>query len=209
MIGDDFEDIKIEEADFWSTSLGATATVETRWGAALSAAVFATMGLNRLIAIQPELWYAQTRSGMETTVAGYTGGLNYRWVYRTLELTVPVKMRFRLRGLGDFGRGSTEMSLYAGPTVAYLLDPPPELEISPDGGDSETIDWGTEMDFQCYAFGAVGGADVRRTYPSGFFLGLDARFAWNLTSFDNFPGPYANDTRMPYVRLAVQAGARF
>jgi hypothetical protein len=207
-IGEDFEDLKAAEADFLSSYYATDATVESRLGAIWSAGVFLTADVNSRVAIQPELWYAQTKSGMEATLTGYSGGLNYRWIYRTLELAIPVKVRFRLPGPGDFGHGSAEMGLYAGPVVTYLLDPPPRLEIKADGGDSETIDWGTEMDFLRFALGAVVGVDARRYFENGFFLGLDARFAWTFTSFDNFPGGFRNDTRVPYVRLAVQAGTR-
>ena len=200
MMGQDFEDTKESWVAYFA-GLGLPVTVDTKWDLGLAAGAFVTVDLLDRLSVQPELWYATIRSGMTITNDLYAGDkADLVWTYRTLEFSVPLKVGFPLRGLGTFGHGRSQLDLYAGPCVLYLLDPPPQLDIDGTEGD-----WGAEADFKRFAFGAVCGVDFRR-YAGQVLMGLDIRLNWHLTSFDDFGSPFADDTRMPGIRASLQVG---
>jgi hypothetical protein len=144
---------------------------------------------------------------METTFDLYSDVFKYTWEYRVVEVPVLLKARFPLRLLGTSGRGKAEASLYAGPAAMYLLDPPPKLEVNYNYGGDVEGDFGTAGDYRRLAWAAVGGLDFRH-YSGRLMIGLDARFNWNFTSFDDYGAPFKDDTRVPGGRVSVQLGVR-
>jgi hypothetical protein len=207
MVGDGFEDIKRAETEFWlSKGYGNTVSDNAGFGPAFGLVV--TLDLVSGLALQPELWYAVMRAGMKTEFDYFSDKFEYAWVYRVIEVPLLLKVRFPLPSPRAYGRYRWEGALLFGPAVACLIDPPPTLEINYNYGGDDSTDWGTTGDFAQLAVSVVGGVEARIYYAKLYF-GADLRVGWMLTSFDDFSGGFANDTRTPYVRASLQIGRRF
>ncbi|MBN1836962.1 MAG: PorT family protein [Spirochaetales bacterium] len=157
------------------------------WGWGFTAGLALELSLGRFLALQPEL--------LDTTYHGGVKLQNDDWssdwakigtIYRLAELPVLLKLRF-----------SKKLAVFAGPLVMYRFLPPKLIVIAPDYRDSEPLT--DDSGYGTLAYGVVGGIE----YHSTDEVVLEARYNYNLTSFDNYGYPFRDDTVFHGVILSV------